>query len=363
MLAAAIISIRRSPVFSFAVLWFFIAIAPSAGVVPVADLIFEHRLYMPMAGFSIFAVYFIWRIFQVRGLRNVHYLSYVLLVALVTVYAVATVNRNEVWSSEESLWEDSVRKSPNKARPHSNLGLTYLHMYRGGGGPVEILDKAQEHLARATKLDPELANAYHNLGLVYAAKAEAKLRPGDNLVIARENYRKSIELMSAEIEEAEQRIKTEGKYDKALKSALEKEVVFYRNGLAGAYHDMAVSYEYNDHGERYGEGFSLREAIAAWDKSLEYTPENNDRLWNRAVAFINGGDTEAGAEAVRLWISKTKNESVVETFYSNGFAAFNKNDYRRARYYLETGLKLDPDHPAAGEARELISNIIQRNIE
>jgi tetratricopeptide (TPR) repeat protein len=361
MLGAAIITIRRSPMFSFAVLWFFIAIAPSAGIVPVSDLVFEHRLYMPMVGFSIFAVYLIWRVFQVRVLRDIHYLSYVLLIALVTVYGAATVNRNKVWSTEESLWEDSARKSPNKARPHSNLGLTYLRMYRRGDVSLEILDKAEKELAKATELDPELANAYHNLGLVYAAKAEAKLLSKKNLAKAREAYLRFIEMARAEVEEAEQRIRTEGKYDEALKRALEKEAAFYRNGLADAYHDLAVSHEYNDGGERYGEGFDLRRAIEAWDKALEYTPENTDRLWNKAIVLVNGGETGPGVEALRLWISKTNNESVAETFYSNGFAAFNKNDYRRARYYLETGLTLRPDHPMAGKAREVISGVMQNS--
>src|SRR5947207_4771036 len=40
----------RQPVFAFSIVWFFIALIPTAGIVPIPDVIFEHRLYLPMAG-------------------------------------------------------------------------------------------------------------------------------------------------------------------------------------------------------------------------------------------------------------------------------------------------------------------------
>ncbi|MGE5894541.1 MAG: hypothetical protein ACM34I_10840 [bacterium] len=44
---------KKLPVISFSILWFMITLLPSSSIVPIADAIFEHRLYLPLAGFSI----------------------------------------------------------------------------------------------------------------------------------------------------------------------------------------------------------------------------------------------------------------------------------------------------------------------
>src|SRR5262249_10497564 len=41
---------RRQPVLAFSILWFFVTLSPTSSVVPIADVIFEHRLYLPLAG-------------------------------------------------------------------------------------------------------------------------------------------------------------------------------------------------------------------------------------------------------------------------------------------------------------------------
>ena len=45
---------------------------------------------------------------------------------LVLVYAIVTTQRNTVWADPHMLWSDTVRKSPQKARPHSNLAIVSL---------------------------------------------------------------------------------------------------------------------------------------------------------------------------------------------------------------------------------------------
>lgn len=41
--------------------------------------------------------------------------------AIITLFIICTLTRNEVWRSDAFLWYDSATKSPNKARPYSNL--------------------------------------------------------------------------------------------------------------------------------------------------------------------------------------------------------------------------------------------------
>jgi hypothetical protein len=45
------------------------------------------------------------------------------LLTLFSFFGLGTVTRNVDWKDEVSLWKDTVKKSPNKARPHNNFGL------------------------------------------------------------------------------------------------------------------------------------------------------------------------------------------------------------------------------------------------
>lgn len=41
------------PMFAFSIVWFFLTLAPTSSIVPIADVIFEHRMYLPLAGISL----------------------------------------------------------------------------------------------------------------------------------------------------------------------------------------------------------------------------------------------------------------------------------------------------------------------
>jgi tetratricopeptide (TPR) repeat protein len=84
---------------------------------------------------------------------------YVFWAAISIILSVATFHRNGIWGSEIALWEDAVRKSPGKVRPHQNLG-TYYFMR---GRPED----ARRELSAALALAPDDPELHNNLGLVY----------------------------------------------------------------------------------------------------------------------------------------------------------------------------------------------------
>ncbi len=139
----------------YGILWFFMAHAVEVAVV-LPDVIFEHRMYLPMYGVTVALVVLMLRAGQSMKRRS---LVKGLLLVVVSVLAVLTYQRNRVWGDEVRLWEDVVSKSPGKSRPHYNLGLTY-HL-RGE------LQKAAEEYRKAITLNPEDPNPYINLGQIY----------------------------------------------------------------------------------------------------------------------------------------------------------------------------------------------------
>ena len=152
----------------FGILWFFITLSVESSVIPIADVIFEHRLYLPSVGFFTALATGAYLV-AVRLKREKRMIPIVVVVAL--ALSATTYARNNVWKDEASLWEDVVKKSPDKARPRNNLGEIY---YKTGR-----LDEAVRELVIAISLDPEVADTHCNLGVVYNAQGRLGKATGE----------------------------------------------------------------------------------------------------------------------------------------------------------------------------------------
>jgi tetratricopeptide (TPR) repeat protein len=138
------------------VLWFFLTIAVSSGLVPLPDLVAEHRSYLPSIGiFVLVACLLDW--LRSSGLRAGTLRVGVPVLTLLCVGALSwkTCIRNEVWRTRESLWEDTVAKSPGKYRTWGNLGAAYFDAGKH--------DKAVPCFRAALKVEPRYQNALLNL--------------------------------------------------------------------------------------------------------------------------------------------------------------------------------------------------------
>src|SRR5262249_6323284 len=111
----------RRPVFAFSIFWFFIVLIPTGGVVAIPDVIFEHRLYVGLAGVALSFPLLMEPLGLLLRARVVRVASVILAVLLVT-----TVARNYVWADSIRLFSDEVEKSPHKVRAYINLVFEYM---------------------------------------------------------------------------------------------------------------------------------------------------------------------------------------------------------------------------------------------
>jgi len=144
----------------FGILWFFVTLSVESSILPLGELGAEYRVYLPSFGFFLAVTALVHlavraRLGSATGLR----LYTGLLGVTIVVLAVATYSRNMVWQNEISLWEDSAKLSPNKLRPHQNLGLYYSTAGR--------LNEAKRELIAALKIEPNNFELHNNLGIVY----------------------------------------------------------------------------------------------------------------------------------------------------------------------------------------------------
>ena len=106
----------------FGILWFFLLLLPTSSVVPLLDVMAEHRVYLACWGLFLPAAAggtLVVRRLAPEGRGAIAGGAVALAVSLALL--VALYRRNAVWETELSLWTDVVAKSPGKPRGHLNL--------------------------------------------------------------------------------------------------------------------------------------------------------------------------------------------------------------------------------------------------
>src|SRR3989338_7992977 len=111
---------KRNILVSFGILWFFLTLSVESSIIPIRHVIFEHRLYLPMVGLSLGLCAGL-----CAAIKNFKVFLAIWMLVIV-IFSYLTFERNKVWRTEVSLWQDVIQKSPNKARPYNNLGIAYL---------------------------------------------------------------------------------------------------------------------------------------------------------------------------------------------------------------------------------------------
>ncbi|MBI1810606.1 MAG: tetratricopeptide repeat protein [Nitrospirae bacterium] len=135
---------------AFGIFWFFITLSVESSIIPIRDVIVEHRLYLPSIGFFIAAVLSVDYLFSNMRLKTA------LMAVIVLALSVGAYNRNTVWKDPQTLWEDVIAKAPNNARAYNNLGVELKNKGE--------FDKAIEQFEKSLKADKNYTSVFFNLG-------------------------------------------------------------------------------------------------------------------------------------------------------------------------------------------------------
>lgn len=123
LLVLAFIIFKRSRLLSFGILWFYLTLMVESSLIPIRDVIFEHRLYLPSIGIFLSATV---GLFHLLGQRKKTLFA---LYALMVVSAsLATINRNITWREQVLIWHDAAKIAPRKFRVIVNRGAGYSYM-------------------------------------------------------------------------------------------------------------------------------------------------------------------------------------------------------------------------------------------
>ncbi|MDE2027728.1 MAG: tetratricopeptide repeat protein [Candidatus Omnitrophica bacterium] len=285
----------RYRLISFAIFWFFLTQSLESSVLPLKNIIFEHRLYLPMAGYSLFLVgggYYL--------LGKNHFKTLVVVLGAILAFnAFLAHQRNEVWRDELTLWNDAVVKSPHKARPYNNRAYAYLKQGR--------LPEALADYNKAISLDKTDTDAYVGRGLVFDAQGDFDKAIADyNTAIAVQPDAKAYNNRGIFYFHQGRWASAVADLTRAIALDPQNEKAYYNRGLsfakqgrvrrAVADYNKAIALDganadaYYNRGLAFAQEQYFNEAIFDFNRALEINPRNADAYNNRGIAYAMEGD-------------------------------------------------------------------------
>lgn len=260
LLAFGVYVFNKNKLLSFGIFWFFITLSIESSIIPIEDVMFEHRTYLPSFGFFIALVPILFHFLYSKS----NYLAYFLFIIIIGSNSILTYQRNKVWKNELSLWNDVVSKSPNKARPYLNRGVANWEL--------ENWSEAMSDYNQAVKLNPKyFASAYCNLGV-----AQSKFNLWDKSIY---NFTKAIKINPSYFEAFEGRGIAYGNLNQ-----IEKAIADFNAAIQ--FQPNNALYYYN-RGNIYLGKKQWKEANNDFTKAIELNPNYIDAYSNRSIVYVN----------------------------------------------------------------------------
>ena len=142
---------------SFGLVWFVVTLAPTS-LYPLGEVENDHRMFFPFVGLML-AVTWAGSLMLLRHppRGKLRWATAAGLASLLLLCALGTRRRNEVWHTTESLWQDTIAKSPRNGRALMYCGIAMLDK----GDPAAALP----YFERAAAVAPEYSTLEINLGV------------------------------------------------------------------------------------------------------------------------------------------------------------------------------------------------------
>ena len=144
---------KKQRLLSFGILWFFVTMSIESSIIPITDLMMEHRIYLPMFGIALMVAY---GLFLLISQEIVRYS--LVMILIIIILGTLTYQRNFDWKTERSIWTSSLKVTPDNKRTLVYLGRVYVEKDRR---------LALKYYNQALKVDSGYYHAWLNRGYLF----------------------------------------------------------------------------------------------------------------------------------------------------------------------------------------------------
>ncbi len=356
VLCLAAFFIKRYPLPVFGIFFYYLAHIVESSIIPIRDIVFEHRTYLPNLGLSVVVAWLLTVI-----LERQRKISLLIIFALMFVLGITTWQRNTVWQDQISVWRNSMIKSPGNPRPYYNLAKALET--KGNYIEAEVLYRM------ALELKPDYESAYVNLGnlllkkknfkeAIYYFSLALQLAPDD--AINCNNLGLSL-LENGEIEKAEgyllKAIRLNPQYAEAQNSV--GLLMIMKGNLEKAtehlYITIALAPNYANGHSNLGDVLlqkgDMTKAIHHYLEALRIDPVQAEVYGNLAFAYLTIGDQDNAVTHFKKSLEINPMLAVAHNFL--GKIYFNRRDFDAAIYHYRNSLDIDRNQAQATKGLEL----------
>ena len=282
LLVFAMATFKKKNIFSFAILFYFVAsFITSNLLIKIGSSFSERFLFTPSLAFCIVLPFLLAKLFKL-DLKNSTLSNASKLVGIIAVvcllFAFKTVDRNPVWKNNSTLFASGVETSPNSARTHYAYANEFREKVEASTDPYEKGEAAKTALSEFNKglaIYPNDERIYYNMGVVYYATGDI-----DN---ATKMYKRALQLKPD--------------YAEALNNY--GVIIFntkdYTNALSYFIKSTKSKSDYTDAfanaGACYFNMKDFKGSIPYFEGALKINPANVNVMRNLAMVYTNLGDT------------------------------------------------------------------------
>lgn len=313
LLTVSFILTKKHPCVSIGLFWFFIFLLIESSIIPIRDVIFEHRLYLPSIGFLFSFTCIISYIYNKYKFEKIALAFFII---IIIILCICTYYRNIVWGDEVALWQDATNKFPKNARAISNLGTALARS--------NLCKEAIEQLQKALTLNDKDPNTWYNLAFCYKT-----LKLPDQAITG---YKKVIELRPD--------------YQKASVDIAMIYIAQRRN--IEAYNVLINAMKYHPE-HPYNNALlanvlcqmgNIEQSLTDFEKAVLKGLDYADILFNYAICLLEHNKIQESRK--NLFRTLRLNPKDIEAMYFIGLTYFLEKDYEKSKYYFNIYLENSP---------------------
>jgi tetratricopeptide (TPR) repeat protein len=324
--AGVLVALKWQPAIGFLGAWFFVILAPTSSVVPiVGSPMAEHRMYLPLAAVMaalVLGTFGIGR--RLLSERQSVMVACVAGGAVLVLFTSMTIERNQVYNSELAIWQDTVKKLPNRPRAHEILGEVLVQLGR--------LPEAIRQYEQALQINPEYTEAHNNLGtaLEKSGHTQEAIQHYKQVLRIKPDFAQAQYNWGVALQGAGQVQQATSHYEQALQA---------QPDFAEAHNNLGVVL--------MGLG-RLEEAVRHYEQALRINPEYAEAQNNLALALLQLGRL---TEAIEHWEQALRiKPDYAGAHYKLGLALEKTGRVQEAIGHYEQVVRLQPDFADAGNS-------------
>lgn len=318
----------KRPAIGFVAVSFFFILAPTSSIVPIIDVAFEHRMYLPLACVCVLAAIGLgvaietWR----RGQSQESKYQLLLLIGLTlaVLLGIRTEYRNLDYHSHIALWMSTVEARPMNLRANHNLAKELRDAGRSPEAEQILLQSiayCELHGYESFPLHGDLAEVYVNEGQFEQAyqRFQVALEAANSPPEEFSGYHTL--LRNRKLAE------TRTSYGALLD-------LLQRPGEAARQFDLAIELRpdvpqwYVMAGHTYRKSGDLEAALARWKRALELDPARDDVARDYSLLLVDTGHYDEAAKRLQAYVEANPDDLAVQFQLARIQAAAPADDLR-----------------------------------